>query len=184
MERLVLAFCDDDAAFRRLMRPLAEEVLARNGFEADCVEADTAAGLENALRERDAELIFLDIDMPGLDGVRFGERLRAGGCRSDIIYVSNMEDKVYEIFRVHPWSFIRKSRLAAELPAVLEEYLRSRRGRADRLLMTGEAGQTVPLEPEAVAYVEAAGKLQRVFSRTAKRSPRRSGPPCTSWSRS
>lgn len=158
MEPLKLAFCDDDPAFRALLRAAAEKAL--DG--PDCFEASSAAELSAALEHRGFDLIFLDIDMPGLDGIRFGEQLRVRGCRADIIYVSNMEDKVYEIFHVHPWSFIRKSRYAEELPGVLAEYLRARRVPDGTLLLPGDGGQTVSADPAELIYAEAVGKTQKL----------------------
>lgn len=163
MDRLRIAFCDDDALFRAGLRREAEETFLRLGLAVDSCEAGSAAELSAVLRHRSFDLIFLDIEMPGVDGIRFGEELRAGGCRSDIVYVSNMEDKVYEIFRVHPWSFLRKSRFAEELPALLEEYAAAWRGRTDRLLLTGEDGGTVAADPVELCYVEAVGKSQKLF---------------------
>ena len=97
-----------------------------------------------------------------MDGIRFGEELRARGLNADIIYVSNMEDKVYEIFRVHPWSFLRKSRFARELPALLDEYAAARRSRSNHLLLTGDSGGTVSLDPGELVYAEAVGKTQKL----------------------
>ena len=162
MEKLTLALCDDDPAFRAVLRCTAEKALAENGLTAEVFEAGAGSELAVVLDHRSFDLILLDIDMPGMDGIRFGEELRARGCRSDIIYVSNMDEKVYEIFRVHPWSFVRKSRFSQELPSVLGEYARGRSNRMGQLLLTGESGQTVSLDPASLIYAEAVGKVQRL----------------------
>lgn len=162
MDRLRIAFCDDDAAFRAALRQAAEAAFRARGMDCDGFEAGSAGELDAVLGHRSFDLIFLDIEMPGLDGIRFGEALRARGCRSDIIYVSNMEEKVYEIFRVHPWSFLRKSRFAQELPSLLDEYARARREKSGLLLLTGVSGGTVAADPAELVYAEAAGKTQKL----------------------
>lgn len=163
MDRLNIAFCDDDGAFRALMVPAVTDAFAARGIACTCFEADGPGPLSAALGHMTFDLIFLDIDMPGTDGIRFGEALRARGCRSDIIYVSNMEDKVYEIFRVHPWSFIRKSRFSQELPAVLDEYVAAFRSRAGTVLLPAADGSTAAVDPMEFAYAESAGKCQKLF---------------------
>lgn len=162
MDTLTAAFCDDDPVFRSLLRSAAETALKNAGLLPDCLEASSAAELAQTPLLSRIDLIFLDIDMPGMDGIRFGEQLRAQGCQADIVYVSNMEDKVYEIFRVHPWSFIRKSRMAEELPGVIAEYADARKKRAEQLVLTRDDGQTVSLDPKKLVYVEASGKSQKL----------------------
>jgi len=164
MEQLKIAFCDDDAAFRALMRPAAEAALLQKGLRASCVEAGSASELSSFLGHMDFDLIFLDIDIPGMDGIRFGESLRAMGCEADIIYVSNMAEKVYEIFRVHPWSFIRKSHFAQEIAGVMAEYAASRQDSRNPLILSGTDGGKLAVEPRDIVYVEAVGKNQRLFS--------------------
>lgn len=65
---------DDDRFIRKLIRTTLEDVAEFELHEAgDGVEA-----LEVAERERPA-LVFLDVDMPRLDGIETCRRLRASG---------------------------------------------------------------------------------------------------------
>lgn len=165
MSKLTIAFCDDDAAFRGLLRRTAEQTLSAAGFSVVCMESASADEFLQAVGHLRFDLIFLDIDMPDTDGIRLGEQLRRQGCQSDIIYISNMDDKVYEIFPVHPWAFIRKSRCSQELPDVLSEYIRARREMSGALLFTDANGGAISVNPSGLVYAEAVGKTQKlVFS--------------------
>jgi len=163
MNALTIAVCDDDGEFRSILRPALVQAFGRCGVSVDLSEAESAGELSRLLAHRSFELIFLDIDMPGLDGIRLGERLRLQGITSDIIYLSNMEDRVYDIFRVHPWSFVRKSRVMDELGDLAEEYVRTRRAAAAPILLQSEDGSALPVSPHSLIYAEAAGKLQKLF---------------------
>lgn len=170
IRELAVAFCDDDAAFRSLMAEAVGEAFSRNGVAVRGSETAAADELLALLEHRSFDLLFLDIDMPGMDGIRLGEALRVRGFGGDIIYVSNMDDKVYEIFGAHPWSFMRKSRFADELGGVVAEYVRALRARSTRFVAEDAQGQTRSFAPEEILYAEAAGKTQKLFT-TAQAEP-------------
>ena len=160
MKTLSIALCDDDALFRAALRPLTEECFRSLGEAVDVFECDRAEELLALLGQHRFDLIFLDIDMPQVDGIRLGHHLRSHGCQTDIIYVSNMDERVYEIFPVHPFSFVRKSRCREELPGVITEYIQTVRLSQAQLSLQGSDGQLRSFHPEEITYVEAAGKLQ------------------------
>ena len=161
---LNVVFCDDDALFRERTVETVRRLFERHDIDLRCGQAASSDELLAAMGTGSFDLIFLDIDMPGMDGIRLGEELRAHGCGADIIYLSNMDDKVYEIFRVHPWSFVRKSRLEEELPGVIDEYVGSLRRRGNSFMATGADGQIYSIVPEELVYIEAAGKNQKAVS--------------------
>lgn len=164
MEHLKIAFCDDDSPFRSVMRTSVETAFSQKGFAITSTEASSAEELYAMADHVNFDLIFLDIDMPGMDGIRFGEFLRDQNCEADIIYVSNMAEKVYEIFRVHPWSFIRKSHFSQEIAGVIAEYAASRQNSRAPLILPGTEGGILAVEPKDIVYVEAVGKNQRIYS--------------------
>ena len=170
MKNLSIALCDDDALFRSSLRCLIEECFQSHGEDSTFAEYGCADELISQMTQHSYDLIFLDIDMPRVDGILLGHHLRSHGCQTDIIYVSNLDERVYEIFSVHPFSFVRKSRCAQELPAVIGEYLQSMEGRRQHLTLPGADGALRAFPPEDIVYVEAAGKLQKL-SLFSKKEP-------------
>jgi two-component system chemotaxis response regulator CheY len=69
---------DDDQFIRRLIATTLEDVAEFELHEA----GDGLQALEVAQRERPA-LVFLDVDMPGLNGIETCRRLRGHGATSD-----------------------------------------------------------------------------------------------------
>jgi len=163
MDHLTLLLCDDDPVFRRSMVTTLEQCFASHGITIHIEESGSARELLALLGHRSVDLIFLDIDMPKTDGIALGQQLRNLGCSTDIIYVSNLDERVYEIFSVHPWSYIRKSRFSQELPGVIGEYVRSLRLRTGQLVLQNTDGQIRAFGPEDILYVEAVGKIQKLI---------------------
>jgi CheY-like chemotaxis protein len=69
---------DDDQFIRRLIATTLEDVAEFELHQA----ADGLQALEVAQRERPT-LVFLDVDMPGLNGIETCRRLRTDGATSD-----------------------------------------------------------------------------------------------------
>ena len=164
VDTLRIALCDDDRIFRSSLRAEVERSFSRFAdLEVDTEEVDQANALIDLVGQKHIDVVFLDIDMPDMDGIQCGELLRGKGAGCEIVYVSNMEDRVYDVFRVHPWSFIRKNHCTEEIDAVVEGYVKARHAGREQLLLPSESGATVSVRPREVIYAEAAGKLQKVF---------------------
>lgn len=61
------------------------------------------------------DLIFLDIDMPNIDGFKIAEYIRRYNNKMIIIFITSMDNLVYDSFKYSPLRFIRKNSLNGEL---------------------------------------------------------------------
>ena len=92
--RIIL--CDADTAFTQIFEKRLLTVFKKYGITPEIVSAHT--GVE-ALREitcRPTDVLFLDIDMPEKDGFSVAEELSAMPSKPLIIFLSGMEDLVYQ----------------------------------------------------------------------------------------
>lgn len=160
MEKLYLAICDDDANILSVVSGAIVSAFRRHGVAAQVELFRRAVDLERELRAKDFELLFLDIDMPDLDGITFAKRLRAGNSRTDIIFISSREDKVFDALRTAPSGFVRKSRFLEDVSAVIDQWMKQR-PRAERtklLVQSREHTWNIPLD--TVLYIEGNDKTQ------------------------
>ena len=107
--RIIL--CDDDTVFTQVFAKRLLTVFKKYGITPEIVFAHT--GVE-ALREitcRPTDVLFLDIDMPEKDGFSVTEELSAMPSKPIIIFLSGMEDLVYQSFAFQPFWFLRKTHL-------------------------------------------------------------------------
>jgi DNA-binding NarL/FixJ family response regulator len=87
---------------------------ARNGRDAVALAEETAP-----------DAVVMDIEMPVADGVEATRRLRAAAPALPIVAVSghDYEERVLEIRRAGADDYVRKARIAEELPRVLATLL-------------------------------------------------------------
>jgi CheY-like chemotaxis protein len=114
---------DDDPMIRKLITTTLEDVAGYRLREA----SDGQEALETAVEER-PEIVFLDYDMPRLNGVETCRRLRSDPVTADatIVMLTGMSDQPAQdravaagadLFLTKPFSPLRLLRLVDELGA-------------------------------------------------------------------
>lgn len=68
-------------------------------------------------------LYFLNVTQPTLSAFQIADFLRRHSTQCQIIFVSNIEEYVYRSFCYQPLRFIRKEKIALELPEALRSFL-------------------------------------------------------------
>ena len=64
------------------------------------------------------DILFLDIEMPEMDGFTLAKQLRETYPEMLLIFVSSYEERVYDSFSYNPFWFLRKSRIKQEIAQV------------------------------------------------------------------
>lgn len=112
---LRVAVCDDEKEMREMLcgflrnHPIVEAV---NCFE----------GGEAFLQKREHyDLVLLDIDMNGMDGIETGRRIRRWDKQAYIVYVTHLPDYQKYAMGVHAFGYLEKPVNKRHIEAVLKE---------------------------------------------------------------
>lgn len=99
------------------------EMFLRSFAEVEVAGSATSSvkGLELAL-EMLPELIFLDIDMPDMNGLQVGEKIRAENLYSQIVYTTAFEHYAYDTLLVKPLDFLTKPFTINDLEMVIRKF--------------------------------------------------------------
>lgn len=111
-----IAVCDDDII---TLEHLSERIRQEAPFECEVYSFQSSSGLLEQCRKTLFDALFLDIDMPELDGMKLAEAIRENDQYVRIIFVTNKEECVFSAYRYSVFRFLRKSRLNAELGEAL-----------------------------------------------------------------
>lgn len=97
-----IAVCDDD---RKIVEKIREDILAYD--ETYMVEMYLSG--ESLIKSSEMyDIIFLDIDMDGINGIETAKRLREKDKNVKIIYVTSYADYVNFAFSVHAFAYLLK----------------------------------------------------------------------------
>ena len=66
------------------------------------------------------DIVFLDIEMPGIDGISVCRKIREVAPQTIVVFVSNKEELVFQTFEVQPFRFIRKSELKEVVTSLVD----------------------------------------------------------------
>jgi two-component system, LytTR family, response regulator AlgR len=156
MTRLRVLIVDDEDLARLRMR----------GLLADCAgpaaevagEAGSAAEALHWLAGNACDLVLLDINMPGLDGLQLAERLRASAQPPRIVFVTAHAAHALKAFEIDAVDYLTKPVRRARLQEALVRVAQ----RLDRPLPAGAPdAKAAPVE-QPVLVVSDRGRVQRV----------------------
>lgn len=123
--KIKIALCDNDAKLLSVIAGATESILNDHGLRADIQRFQSGEALLKAMDGTRFEMILLDIDMPGMDGITVGKKIRERKENTQIVYVSEWEGRVFEALMIQPLGFVRKSNFLTDLAAVVELYVNS-----------------------------------------------------------
>ncbi len=72
------------------------------------------------------DIIFLDIQMPGIDGIETGQRLRVNNKNAAMFYITSFQNYIQQSMTIHPFAFIVKPFTDDIVRKNLDDYLKYR----------------------------------------------------------
>ncbi len=170
--RYHIALCDDDEAALPQLTRLVRLEFERVGLDTGICAFSGSEPLLSALHTTPFDALFLDIDMPGIDGITVADRLRARGDAMPLVFLSAREDRVFETFRTSPLRFVRKNHLQSDLSEAVRAVAASLQGtnRVKIPLLTPDGIASVAVDE--IMWVESFGKRQTLVMTTGTREVR------------
>lgn len=114
------AICEDyKPSLTYIQQQLSEQfVINQFDIRLDCFSDPKQLLAEIIEKHVHYDVLFMDIEMPGMNGLDVCRQIRIISKETLIVFISNREDFVYQTFEVQPFRFIRKNHFKEELPAM------------------------------------------------------------------
>ncbi len=131
MHRILMV--EDDAEEASTLRRHLERYGRKHGEEFSIAWERTAFDIREA--SRDADLIFMDIDLPGISGMEAAELLRGDGIETPLVFVTNLAQYAVKGYQVEALDFIVKPVSYYDFSMRMDKALRVMRRNAGRSLL-------------------------------------------------
>lgn len=146
-----IMICDDDRAVQKIMQKKIDRFCADDQIACQILCCDS--GEEVLVLKPTPDILFLDIQMPGRNGMEIAEELRKQHKDVILIFMTALSEYVYEAFDVGAFHYLVKpfqdEKLREVFERALEQYEKQqevvalRQSRcSDRVGTSGEDGQT------------------------------------------
>lgn len=113
-----IVICDDDVLAARRLAQIIRQIL--NELEKDQEILIFSDGQDFLNQAKEGQIVFLDVDMPQMDGMEVGRRLRERGLECPIIIETGFVDRFKEAFEIGAFRYVTKEYDAGEIRRALE----------------------------------------------------------------
>lgn len=145
-----VAICDDDREYGIWLEKEIREVF---GSGTDIYQYSSG---EDYLVDSEImhEVIFLDVEMPGMDGIETAVRIRKENRNAILVFISGVRNPTPESFKVAPYRYLLKSFGIDEMRKELKDiYQETCRVFADEYLMCERDGHKIRVKLLDILYI-------------------------------
>lgn len=147
------AVCDDD---QKMLDIISDKLRIYYPDKCEIKTYADGASLLSGCRQNCFDALFLDISMPGLNGIEIAEKIRENDLRVKIIFVSSQNELAYKGYLYDVFRFVRKSNLEQDLCEAAKSLNKTFSMQSDYLVFKTSRGKAVRAAKD-IQYFEADG---------------------------
>ncbi len=120
---LKICVCDDSVdfinVFSKQLKSLCKKYFSQNTEYDICGIFNSAQEVLDYMNKSRIDILFLDIDMPEINGFKLSKLVTNINPDIMIVYVSGHDHYVFEVFEFSPFAYLRKTKISEDLPGIL-----------------------------------------------------------------
>lgn len=128
---MYIAICDDDAVVLEQLSAAVESYAAERGISLRMKQFSDAAAMLEAARTEGFSHYFLDIIMPGMDGIAAAQAIRSFDADAALVFLTSSNEFAWQSYQVHASDYLLKPVTQAQLFALLDRLLEKEAGEAE-----------------------------------------------------
>jgi DNA-binding LytR/AlgR family response regulator len=164
-----IAICDDEQYITEQLKGVLIDYQAQIAESIDCDIFHSGESL--LLTQKRYDIIFLDIYMPGIDGLEVAKRIRKEDLIVEIIYLTNYSGLTKEALSVHAFEYlekpVKKNEIFYQLDEVIARIIHRRLSQeSNHHIIEFEGGKTkIKLPVDDIYYFERKDRKVKVVTK-------------------
>lgn len=167
-KKVNIAICDDELSTLEIIKSVCHSFFEKEKVEATIKTFKDPNDLLNEIRLFHFDLLFLDINLNGRDGIDVSKEIQKIDAGVKIVFVSSHEDRVFDSLTTHPYGFIRKANFVKDFDFVVNSFLHEDENEISehKLLVKGKNTQAIGISN--IVYIESGGRYQTIHLNNTK----------------
>ena len=164
---LQIMICDDNPVFSKT---LSDKIMSLPSYSSKsmCIKSVSDAHSLDVTVFENCDLLFLDIDLSGINGLELARKMRENNHHTILIFVTNYNEYAPAGYEVDAFRYIDKSELDEKLPQYFSDALKLCRSRQQRIEITCR-GESLPIPLQSIIYIESLGREQCLHLSSSQR---------------
>lgn len=157
---LQIGICDDMSEVRLKLHVLLERLLEIKSVRCQIFEFSSGEGLLNWCSKHAGELdlVFLDIEMGGINGMETAKLLRKQDSNLQIVFVTGYTDYVFDGYSVSALGYIMKPAKAEQLEEVLQRAMGALHQQEPEFFMCKNGESHYRIQKNTIDYFQSNGR--------------------------
>lgn len=122
-----IAVCDDSIEYGEIVSEIIKSISLKNNINCNISTFSSGRSLLKAFKEIEFDIIFLDMEMPDLNGIETGLLIREVSKNSVIFYLTSHKEYAYESYQVKAKNYLLKPVNASVIEKNLLECIAERK---------------------------------------------------------
>ena len=147
-----IAICDDEKHMSDQIRAMASDFFRKKNRE---IRLRTFLSGEELLNdEGQIDILFLDIQMKGMDGLETARKLRAGQFRGFLIFITLLKEMVFQSFEVQAYDYLVKPVEEKQFEKTMERLFASMQNAGEDSLLVQKGYEGRIIREDEIVFCE------------------------------
>ncbi len=151
--KLNIAICDDDPLILQQMEQYIHTIAEEISDELAVFHFSAGEELVEAIPPI-TDLVFLDIQMGGINGIEAARKLREKSDHLYLVFITSNLEYALEGYSVHAYSFLPKPVSYGMVRRIIREILEKKKAGTPRVLIMKTPSRTEQIRCDRILYVE------------------------------